>query len=65
MMILLWIEKNEKKDFEELVCQVNSCPCMCWFSMKLMIIGKVYFIIFRANGQFWLFCSFFALFGMS
>ena len=62
MIILFWIEqKNMKKDFEELVCHINSCPCMCWFSMKLKIIGEFCFIILRANGHF----LFFALFGMS
>ena len=60
-----WTRKHENKDFEELVCQVNSCPCICLFSMKLKIIGKFCFIIFRANDHFWLFCFFFALFGMS
>ena len=48
MIILFWTEqiKHEKKDFEVLVCQVNSYPCTCWFSMKLKIIGKFCFIIY-------------------
>ena len=60
MKILFWTEQknHEKKNFEELVCQVNSCPYMCWFSMKLKIIGKFCFIIFRANGHFLLFFVF-------
>ena len=33
--------------------------------MKLKIIGKFCFIIFRANDYFWLFGVFFALFRMS
>ena len=53
-----WTRKHEEKDFEELVCQVNSCPWMCWFSAKLKIIGSFYFITFRANDLFWLFCDF-------
>ena len=61
MIILFWTEqiKHEKKDFEVLVCQVNSYPCTCWFSMKLKIIGKFCFIIFRSNSHFLLFCGFF------
>ena len=51
-----WTRKSEKKDFKELVCQVNPCPCLCWFSMKMKIIGKFCFII--ANSHFLLFCVF-------
>ena len=60
---LYWTRKHEKEDFEELVCQVK-CPRMCWFSMRLKIKGKFCFITFRANGHFWSFCNFFALFGL-
>ena len=49
------IKKTGEKDFEELVCQVNLCPCTCSFSMKLKIIGKFWFIILRANYHFWLY----------
>ena len=49
------IKKTGEKDFEELVCQVNLCPCTCLFSMKLKIIGKFCFIILRANDHFWLY----------
>ena len=63
MMTVLWIEQENKgkRISKSLFCQVNSCPCMCWFSVKLKIIGKFCFIIFRANGHFLLFCGFFAL----
>ena len=58
--VLDWTRKHEKRDFEELVCQVNSYPCMRCFSVKLKIIGKLCFIIFPANGHFfailWFLC---------
>ena len=44
---LVRTRKQEKRNLEELACQlVNSCPCMCYFTMKLKIIGKFCSIIF-------------------
>ena len=61
MMILFWTEqenrsKHEKKHFEELVCRLNSCTFMCWFSMQLKLRGKFCYIIFHAIDNFIFFC---------
>ena len=54
MMILFCIgqENMRKKDFDEPVCKANSGPYMCWFSMKLKIIGKILLCCFLYKWPF-------------
>ena len=48
MMILFWIEQgNMRKGFRRPSLSGKlDCPCMCWFSVKLKIVGKFCFILF-------------------